>query len=220
MGRYADLNGFEEKVHIGAQKMSKFCYVLFFTETVHWADSDIDLQCMCVCLFVTIQNTLFRKMLRSLVKGKLLILTCNDTIIFFLQVFYDFLVFSTFLVHGESLLRDNLLWIFRELAGGGSPLPPSLPAPPSLPTPSRLTRSPQSISDFPSKLSGKIIDELYIATVYGSQVLRKPPICLLPTPEQYFVKPKHKFTLFFHNPLFICTSTRYLNIHRRSGYLF
>ena len=48
------------------------------------------------------------------------------------------------------------------------------------PQPSRLMGLlvPQDISDFPPKLSGKMGDTLYIATVYSSQVPREPPDCL------------------------------------------
>ena len=53
-------------------KQSVATRVSIFTDLPHWADSVIELQCppvcLCVCVFVTVQNNLFRRLLRSLVK--------------------------------------------------------------------------------------------------------------------------------------------------------
>ena len=46
-----------------------------FTESAHWAGSVLELRCrfvcLSVCLFVTIENTLFRRSWRLLVEGRI-----------------------------------------------------------------------------------------------------------------------------------------------------
>ena len=84
---------------------------------------------MSVCVYVTIQNTLFWRSWRLLVKSQIANIGMQRHKSCFFH-FVEFCVFQLFWVFGASLLSHSLLWIKEELAGGGSLLPPSLPPTP------------------------------------------------------------------------------------------